>query len=239
MDAAIVQGAGRAKGSGVSSDGLTGPPSDGLSDEACLRALAGGSNRSFTVLFERYSDSVYNSAFRRTASWSAAEDIAETVFLELWRQRRRIVACSGSIRPWLLGVAANQSRRWWRDQTRKARAVERLAGREPARGDDLADLVASRVDDERRMADLLAAVRELPEPQQDVLTLWVWEGLGYDEIAVALGLRVGTVKSRLSRARARLQDIEGTATSPRASTVEPPNGAATTRPSDAEQEGLT
>jgi RNA polymerase sigma-70 factor (ECF subfamily) len=216
-----------------------------LTDEACVRALARNSGQAFTVLFERYSDAVYNCAFRRTASWSAAEDIAETVFLELWRQRRRVVACGGSIRPWLLGVAANLSRRWWRDQSRKSRAVERLAGREPdqaAGGDELADLVASRVDDERRMAGLLAAVHELPEPQQDVLTLWVWEGLGYDEIAAALGVRVGTVKSRLSRARARLQDIEGTATSPRASTVEPPNGAATTRParpSDAEQGGWT
>ena len=111
--------------------------------------------------------------------------------------------------------------------------------------------------DERRMAVLLAAVHRLPEPHQDVLTLWVWEGLGYDEIAVALGLRVGTVKSRLSRARTRLQALEaieiavapeptegsagrtaeGTAPSPRASTVEPPHGAAPARPADGERGG--
>lgn len=224
-------------------DGPAGEPSD----EACLAALAGGSDRAFTVLFERYADVVHNAAFRRTASWSAAEDIVETVFLELWRQRQRIVTCEGSIRPWLLGVAANRSRRWWRDQARKARAVERLAGREPGlaagdgRGDgaDPADLVAARVDDERRMAGLLAALGALPEPEQDVLTLRVWEGLDYEEIAVALGVRVGTVKSRLSRARARLRGLEGTAAAPRASTVEPPDRAATARPPATGQEGWT
>jgi RNA polymerase sigma-70 factor (ECF subfamily) len=227
------------------------------SDEACLRALARDSSQAFTALFERYGDAVYNCAFRRTASWSAAEDIAETVFFELWRQRHRVVACGGSVRPWLLGVAANQSRRWWRERTRRNRAVERLASREGhdvgpgggghggrrshgghgGLGDDLADLVAARVDDERRMAGLLAAVQQLPAPQQDVLTLWVWEGLGYDEIAVALDVRVGTVKSRLSRARERLQAIEGTAAGLRASTVEPSNPAATAMPPDAEQQG--
>ena len=242
-DVAIVRGTRRSRGRGVAVDGLSGD----LGDEACMTALAGGSSRAFRVLFERYSDNVYNSAFRRTASRSAAEDIAETVFLELWRQRRRVVACGGSIRPWLLGVAANQSRRWWRDQTRKARAIERLAGREPglvpggsAGGSaDPADLVAARVDDERRMAGVLAALEALPQAEQDVLTLRAWEELGYVEIAVALGLRVGTVKSRLSRARARLEGIEGTTTSPRASTVETPNTAATSRPSDAGQGGWT
>ena len=215
-----------------------------LDDEACLRALGVDSDRAFEVLFERYSDAVYNVAFRRTASWSAAEDITEIVFLELWRQRRRVVALEGTIRPWLFGVAANQARRWWRDAIRKSKAVERLAGREQAAetsgGDELADRVAARVDHERRMAALLTAVRQLPESQQDVLTLRVWEQLSYEEIAVALGLRVGTVKSRLSRARAALEGIEGihgTARGLRASTVEPPNGTAPVSPPGAEQQG--
>jgi RNA polymerase sigma-70 factor (ECF subfamily) len=218
-----------------------------LDDEACLRALGADSDRAFEVLFERYSDAVYNVAFRRTASWSAAEDITENVFLELWRQRRRVVLLERSIRPWLFGVAANQARRWWRESTRKAKAVERLAGREQAAGaaggDELADRVAARVDDERRMAGLLNAIRQLPEAQQDVLSLWAWEQLSYEEIAVALGLRVGTVKSRLSRARAALEGIEGdeaidgTATGLRASTVEPPNRAAPVSPPGAEQQG--
>jgi RNA polymerase sigma-70 factor (ECF subfamily) len=212
------------------------------SDADLLRGLAADSSRAFEVLFERYSDAVYNGAFRRTASWSAAEDIAENVFLELWRQRHRIVAYHGSVRPWLLGVAANQSRRWWRENTRKTRAVERLGRRDSDRdvsSDELANLVAARVDDERRMGALLEAVRRLPAPQQDVLTLWVWEQLSYEEIAVALDLRVGTVKSRLNRARASLHGIDGTAPALGASPAEPPNGAAPAMPPGAEQGGLT
>jgi RNA polymerase sigma factor (sigma-70 family) len=202
--AALRVSGGRARGRGMRAGDAT--------DEECLRALAADSDQAFTVLFERHSDAVYNCAFRRTASWSAAEDIAETVFLELWRQRHRVVGCDGSVRPWLLGVASNQARRWWREHTRKARAVERLARREGAGGDDdLSNLVAARVDDERRMATLLAAVRQLPDPQLEVLTLWAWERLSYEEIAVALDLRIGTVRSRLSRARASLHDIEGAA----------------------------
>jgi RNA polymerase sigma-70 factor (ECF subfamily) len=176
-----------------------------------------------SVLFRRHVDGVYNAAFRRTASWSAAEEVAEVAFVELWRQRHRIVTRSGSLRPWLLGVVANQSRRWWRDQARRSRAVERLARAEPAQPDE-ADLVAGRVDDERRVASVLAAVRRLPGPQQDVLTLWVWERLGYDEIADALGLRTGTVKSRLNRARAALARSEGTTPAVWESPVEPEAG---------------
>lgn len=210
-----------------------------LSDSDCVRGLAADSNRAFEVLFERYSDTVYNGAFRRTASWSAAEDITETVFLELWRQRHRVVAYGGSVRPWLLGVAANLSRRWWRESSRKSRAFDRLGRRDrDDNHDELANLVAARVDDERRMGDLLDAVRRLPDPQQDVLTLWVWEGLSYEEIAVALDLRVGTVKSRLSRARASLSQIEGTAPALGASPGEP-HRAAPVMPTDAEQGGTT
>jgi RNA polymerase sigma factor (sigma-70 family) len=197
--------------------------SDDLSDETCRRALAAGDGDALAILFDVHIDAVVNAAFRRTANWAAAEDIAELCFVELWRQRHRVVAKGGSLRPWLLGVTANLARRWWRDEGRKRRAVQRLARREPG-GDDLAELVASRVDDERRMAPLLAAVRRLPPPQQDVLTLWAWEQLSYDEIADALGLRVGTVKSRLNRARASLAKAEGTGPGLWESPVEPDAG---------------
>ena len=89
--------------------------------------------------------------------------------------------------------------------------------------------VGDRVDDERRMASVLAAARRLPPPQQDVMMLSVFEGLRHGEIAAALGLRVGTVKSRLSRARASLHLDLGTEAALRESPIEPP---------DAEQGGM-
>jgi RNA polymerase sigma factor (sigma-70 family) len=192
--------------------GIRGMRTEDATDDDCLRALAADSSEAFGVLFERYSDAVHNCAFRRTASWSAAEDITETVFLELWRQRHRVTGSGGSVRPWLLGVASNQARRWWRSHARRDRAVERLGRRETAgagtAGDELADLVAARLDDERRMAGLLDALDRLPGPQQEALMLWAWEGLSYEEIAVALDVRIGTVRSRLNRARTALKGIE-------------------------------
>ena len=79
------------------------------------------------------------------------------------------------------------------------------------------------------MASVLEAVRTLPPPQQDVIMLSVFEGLGHGEVAAALGLRVGTVKSRLSRARTALHAALGTTEGLRASPVDPP---------DAEQGGV-
>ena len=192
-------------------------------DDRHLWRLARGDAHAFEALFERHSDFVYNVAFRRTADWSAAEDIVETVFMELWRQRQRVVTREGSLRPWLAGVTANLARRWWRERARRTRALGRLAHRHPggpgggdagdamdAGDDDVAGLVAAQVDDERRMRGVLAALDQLPDDQREVLLLSAGEQFGYEEIAAALGIPVGTVRSRLSRARARLREIEGT-----------------------------
>jgi len=197
----------------------------GESDDELLRALAGGGLDAFAALFRRHQRFVYNVAFRRTASWSTAEDVTGVVFLELWRQRERVEPLNGSIRPWLAGVAANQARRVWRRRSRRADALGRLAwagdGAARSHEADPADEVAARIDDERAMAALLDRLDALPEAQREVLTLWAWEQLSYDEIAVALAVPVGTVRSRLSRARASLRTLDGTGDSLRASLGEP------------------
>jgi RNA polymerase sigma-70 factor (ECF subfamily) len=186
-------------------------------DDALLWRLARGDTRAFEALFERYVDFVHNVAFRRTADRSAAEDIAETAFLELWRQRQRIVTREGSLRPWLAGVTGNLARRWWRDRTRGRRALGRLAGRSgrsagPEVGVDDRDMageVADRIDDERRMSAVLVALDQLPADQRELVLLSAGDGLSYEEMAAVLDIPVGTVRSRLSRARARLRTVEG------------------------------
>lgn len=210
------------------------------SDEDLLRSMGWDDSRAFAALFERYTDFVYNLTFRRTASWSAAEDITDIVFLELWRQRRRVSTLDGSLRPWLAGVASNQAKRWWRDTMRKSRAVERLVSVSTG-GDgaeDHAEAVSSRVDDQRRMHELLAALAELRGDQREVLTLWAWEQLSYEEIATALDIPVGTVRSRLNRARARLREIDGTGAGLRASLSGSPNGATEAMPPSADRGGV-
>jgi RNA polymerase sigma-70 factor (ECF subfamily) len=124
------------------------------------------------------------------------------VFLEVWRHRDRGVTVDDSVLPWLFGIAANVCRNATRSQRRLFAATARLTV--PPDEPDHADGVAARLDAERRMAPVLRALRTLNSRDQDVLTLVDWSGLSYPEAAVALGIPVGTVRSRLARARERL-----------------------------------
>jgi RNA polymerase sigma-70 factor (ECF subfamily) len=168
----------------------------------------------FGALFERHADRVYAFCFSRTGSWSTAEDLTSVVFLEAWRRRREVRFTSDSVLPWLLGVASNASLNAQRSLRRHRRLLAKLppASDEP----DIADEAAIRVDTERAAAHLLCAVSELREPEREVLALCDWAGLSYAEAATALGLPVGTVRSRLSRARQHLRELAGAGTGPAA-----------------------
>ncbi|CUR54916.1 RNA polymerase sigma factor, sigma-70 family (fragment) [metagenome] len=161
-----------------------------------------GSSAALGILFDRYADRIYTYCFRRTADWGTAEDVTSTVFLEAWRTRDRMQAHDGSALPWLYGIATNVCRNATRKQRRHLNAVGRLPS--PEATPDHADQVASRLDDERRMARLLSVLRTLPQRDQDVLSLVAWSGLSYEQTAAALDVPVGTVRSRLARARQRL-----------------------------------
>lgn len=158
----------------------------------------------FSALFQRHSDAVYNHCFRRTASWTAADDLRSAVFLEAWRKRRDVRLHEASLLPWLLGVANNVVRSR-RRSIQRHRAMLRRLPPDLIAMDDPEDEAISRVSDERQMRLVIDALAELSAPEQDVLALCVWAGLDYAAAAVALGVPVGTVRSRLSRARARLR----------------------------------
>ena len=162
-----------------------------------------GEPAAFGVLFERHGHAVYNYCFRRTADWAAAEDLTSVVFLEAWRRRKDVRSHGESLLPWLYGVATNLLRNRSRSLRRYRAALERVPrGHEP----DFADDVADRLGDEQQMRRVLEAIRVLPKRDRDLLALCVWSELTYEEAAVALDLPVGTVRSRLSRARARLRE---------------------------------
>jgi RNA polymerase sigma-70 factor (ECF subfamily) len=162
-----------------------------------------GDREAFGLIFDRHSQAVYNHLFRRTADWAEAEDLASAVFLHAWRRREEIVLDRDSALPWLLGVA-NRSLSNTRRRIRRAEALfHRLVVQdEPVR--DHADEAAERGDDERLMSEVRRAVARLPKHERDVVELCVWSGLDQQAAATALGVAVGTVKSRLFRARKRL-----------------------------------
>jgi RNA polymerase sigma factor (sigma-70 family) len=157
----------------------------------------------FGELFERHSNAVYNHCFRRTASWSRAEDLTSVVFLEAWRKRGKVRFYGDSIRPWLLAVANNVLRNSNRSLHRYGRLVHTVPARsiEP----DFADEVSTRLDDERAMAAVLTEIHTLKDREQEVIALCDWSGLTTEEAAAAMGVPVGTVKSRLSRAHEHLR----------------------------------
>jgi RNA polymerase sigma-70 factor (ECF subfamily) len=176
------------------------------SDAELWRRVGEGDSRSFEELFERHARRVYNYCFRCTADWTAAEDLTSSVFLEAWKKRRelRLSTAGESFLPWLLGVATNLIRNRGRRIERFGRAMKELWASETSHEDQSPDLVA-RAADEERMATLLAAIKRLPRAEQEVLALYAWADLTYGEIAEALEVPIGTVRSRLARARAHLR----------------------------------
>ena len=175
-----------------------------LTDAALWQRAAAGETEAFGTIFERHARTVYNYCFRRTGDWSQAEELTAIVFLEAWRRRGQVVLERNEAIPWLLGVATNVLRNLRRSQRRHRAALERLPREHSA---DFAVDVDERLDDERQMRATLRALRNLPRADQEVLALCVWEELTYEHAAFALGIPVGTVRSRLSRARARLREL--------------------------------
>ncbi|ULR52666.1 RNA polymerase sigma factor [Streptomyces deccanensis] len=172
-------------------------------DRRALRArIRDGDAGAFGEVFDAYARSVYNHAYRLTGDWSTAEDVVSLTFLEAWRLRGRLDAEGGSPRPWLLGIATNVTRNTRRAGRRHAAAVARLPRPESVR--DFADEVAGNLDDQAYLRAVRTALDRLRRPEREVLALCAWGGLDYAAAAEALGIPVGTVRSRLSRARTKL-----------------------------------
>lgn len=170
--------------------------------QLCERIRTGDSE-AFGDLYERHARAVQSYCLWRTADLQAAEDATATVFLEVWRKRGRLTLSTDSAAPLLLGIANNVVRRQWRSQRRHRDALARVrnAGQIP---DDLEGEAIARVDAIRQLRDGSEAIRALPRREREVLALLAWSDLSYGEIAEALGLPIGTVRSRLARARTRL-----------------------------------
>lgn len=172
-------------------------------DEQLWSACADGDESAFGQLFERHSRAVYNHAFRLTGAWTLAEEVTQATFVTAWRRRGTARLVDGSMLPWLLVVATNTARTE-RRAIRRWYALLRRVPPEPEAVSDPADDVPARLDDERRMAALLRLVRQLPRAEREAVALCVWSGVPYPQAAAILGVGEGAVRSRVSRARARL-----------------------------------
>ena len=157
--------------------------------------------RAFGVVFERHFGVILRYLRRRLDDQPAEEATAQTFFVA-FDERGRFDRERADARPWLFGIATNVARRHRRSEVRELRAITALAG-ETTTADDGAE---AKLDAERMRGALARCLADLPAEEADVLYLLVWAELDQREIATALEVPLGTVKSRLSRARKRLRE---------------------------------
>ncbi|MER6915224.1 RNA polymerase sigma factor [Streptomyces sp. NPDC000594] len=164
-----------------------------------------GDPSAFRELFAAHAPLVHRHAVRTTGDWALAEDVVSLTFLEAWRLRHRLRDEGPGPRPWLMGIAVNVLRNTTRAARRHRAALDRLPPRDAV--PDFADELVGRLADAAQLAAAQRALGRLRRADREVFTLCVWSGLEYAEAAEALGIPVGTVRSRLSRARKRLRAL--------------------------------
>ena len=148
----------------------------------------------FQAAFDRHKDAVYRFAWRMSGSPATAEDITQDVFVGLLRHADRFDPARGTLRAFLLGIARNLTLKHWRSQHRFEPLDEDAVVAEPV------DL------DRGEVGDIVGrAVRALPPLQREAVILAEYEGLTLAEVARATDADVGTIKSRLHRARENLR----------------------------------
>jgi RNA polymerase sigma-70 factor (ECF subfamily) len=172
------------------------------SDAVLMERANRGESEAFGRLFLRHRDRVFRHVLRAATSTADAEDVVALTFLEAWRRRSSLRTVSASALPWLLVTATHVAQNRARAERRYRAALARL----PLNPEfhDHADRVLDEWESARQRRALREALRKLSPSEREVIALCVIEELSMDAAAEALGIPIGTVKSRLSRARARL-----------------------------------
>lgn len=168
---------------------------------ASLHAPAG-----FATVFDRHFDAVHAYLQRRVGP-DLADELSAQTFLVAFDKRGGYDSTQPDARPWLFGIATNLLRRHHRDEVRQFRAYARSA-EDPVL--DAFDGVEARLDASEMRRELVDALAQVPVEELDALLLYAWAELSYPEIASALDIPTGTVRSRLSRARGRIRAALGT-----------------------------
>jgi len=156
----------------------------------------------FAAVFERHHAALHDYLRRRVGS-TLADDLAAEVFAQAFTVRDRYRPLTGDARPWLLGIAGKLVARHRRAEARALAAMQREAAATQSRADS---------SDSADVAWLAAGLRRLSPRDREALLLMAWGELSYEEIACALDIPVGTVRSRIHRARQKLARCEQTAT---------------------------
>jgi RNA polymerase sigma factor (sigma-70 family) len=159
----------------------------------------------FGRLFDSHAAALRHYLVRRVGV-TAADDLVSETFLVALNHRHRYDPARAAVRSWLYGIATNLMRKYIRDEVRQLRITA-----ETTETPSHAGMVADRVDAHAAARKLAGALAKLPSGDRDVLLLISWAGLGTTEVAEALDIPVGTVRSRMHRVRKQLRKEAGNA----------------------------
>jgi RNA polymerase sigma factor (sigma-70 family) len=172
-----------------------------LSDAIAIAASLDAPS-AFSTVFERHHPAVHRYLARRLGT-DLADELAAEAFAVAFAKRGRYDRSFEDARPWLFGIATRLAQRHWRREERELRAYARTGTDPAAPSHD--ERVTAQADSAAAGPALAAALAALSRDERDVLLLYAWGELGYPEIAAALSVSPGTVKSRLHRARNRVR----------------------------------
>jgi RNA polymerase sigma-70 factor (ECF subfamily) len=208
------------------------PPDDSETDEQLLARISKGEAHAFTQLFRRRQAGIYRFALHMTGVSAVADDVTQDVFMIVMREAATYRRGQSGVMPWLCGIARNCARQ----RLRRDRRFEPLEPFEPAENEGAgaasaagAVVQADPVDDLTRaqgIARVRRAVLSLPVRYREVIVLCELQELTYAEAAQALGCAIGTVRSRLHRARALLAEKLSAQNEPRGATPCPARSCA-------------
>jgi len=176
------------------------------SDDAALIERSWDEPETFAELYDRHAVPIHRYVSRRLGE-PMADDVVADTFLAAFRRRQGYDLHRRDARPWLYGIAANLIGKHRRAEVRMLRAYART-GADPV-VDGHADRIDSRVSAAAVHRDLAAALASLSAGERDVLLLVAWADLSYEETATALEIPLGTVRSRLHRARRKVREALG------------------------------
>lgn len=157
----------------------------------------------FTALFDEHYPAIH--AYLRRRAGDAADDLAAETFIRALERRDSYNPLRGNVRAWLFGIAGKLLQHHWRHERRQLRAFART-GIDPLAVADETAAADERLDAQRQARAIADALASLSAQERDVLTLHAWAELSHAEIAAALGIKEGTVRSRLHRARTRMRE---------------------------------
>jgi RNA polymerase sigma factor (sigma-70 family) len=173
-------------------------------DSDIVRASVAQPER-FETVFGRHHRRIWAYLARRNGE-EAADELTGDVFVAAFAQRARFDTSRGTVVAWLYGIAANLTRARLRREGRAYRALKRFESHDVPTASPIDEAVAA-LDHEQDLVRVREALVALSDQDRELILLVAWEELSYAEVAEVVGVPIGTVRSRLSRARQRLREL--------------------------------